>query len=147
MWSFGVICYIMLCGCPPFLHEDRFELFDMIMKGEPDFQREHWSEVSEDAIDFVHRLLCVDQGTRGTAKEMLSHRWITGRVQTREMRSSQTKLSFNSKILKTVHPVMEFRAGVSVQRRQSVSGVESSTCQVQADIEKVKRGRFASNFL
>lgn len=64
MWSFGVICYIVLCGCPPFLDDDLSGLLDKIVEGHLTFEEEHWKEVSIEAIDFCRKMLCVDQCDR-----------------------------------------------------------------------------------
>jgi serine/threonine protein kinase len=64
MWSFGVICYIVLCGCPPFLDDDISGLLDKIVEGHLTFEEEHWKEVSIEAIDFCRKMLCVDQCDR-----------------------------------------------------------------------------------
>lgn len=64
IWSFGVICYIILCGCPPFLHDDMSGLLEKILEGKCSFEEEHWKEVSIEAIDFCRKMLCVDQCDR-----------------------------------------------------------------------------------
>jgi serine/threonine protein kinase len=64
MWSFGVICYIILCGCPPFLHDDISGLLEKIVEGHLTFEEEQWKEVSIEAIDFCRKMLCVDQCDR-----------------------------------------------------------------------------------
>jgi serine/threonine protein kinase len=64
MWSFGVICYIILCGCPPFLDDSLSGLLDKIVVGQLTFAEEHWKEVSIEAIDFCRKMLCVDQCDR-----------------------------------------------------------------------------------
>lgn len=154
MWSFGVICYIMLCGCPPFMHEDTFELFELILTGKLTFQEEQWKEVSAAAIDFVRHLLVVDQTNRWTAAQMLSHQWITMGEQAserRHMRTSQTRLSFNSSMLKQAHPMMEFNSAV-VSRRRSVS-VERPSAYSSLErggderYQRDRKGRFATTFL
>ena len=35
MWSLGVVAYVMLCGFPPFYHEDEHEMFAMVLISAP----------------------------------------------------------------------------------------------------------------
>ena len=46
------------------------------MRGIYEFHPEYWSKVSEEAKDFVTRLLTVDMNTRMTAEEALLHPWV-----------------------------------------------------------------------
>eukprot|EP00013_Stygamoeba_regulata_P026867 CAMPEP_0177655894 /NCGR_PEP_ID=MMETSP0447-20121125/15240_1 /TAXON_ID=0 /ORGANISM="Stygamoeba regulata, Strain BSH-02190019" /LENGTH=296 /DNA_ID=CAMNT_0019159903 /DNA_START=29 /DNA_END=919 /DNA_ORIENTATION=+ len=78
LWSIGVITYILLCGFPPFYNDSLPDLFEQIMKAEYDFPEEYWSEVSEDAKDFIRRLLQVDPTARMTTKEASAHSWLQG---------------------------------------------------------------------
>ena len=49
---------------PPFFHEDNFELFEIIKKGQYDFDAPVWENVSEEAKDFIAGLLIVDPSKR-----------------------------------------------------------------------------------
>jgi serine/threonine protein kinase len=61
MWSIGVITYILLCGFPPFFGDSMPALFEQILQGRYDYPQDYWGDVSEDAIDFIDRLLVVDR--------------------------------------------------------------------------------------
>jgi calcium/calmodulin-dependent protein kinase I len=76
IWSLGVVCYIMLCGCPPFQGESS-KIFDQIKAGSYDFHEEQWSRVSPLAVDMVSRMLTVNQQERWTTEQLLIHPWIT----------------------------------------------------------------------
>lgn len=78
MWSIGVITYILLCGFPPFYNEKLQLLFEQIMKADYDFPEDYWSDISNDAKDFIRKLLVVDPTKRMTGKDALKHRWLTG---------------------------------------------------------------------
>jgi len=78
MWSAGVICYILLCGFPPFYHENIPLLFESIMKADYDYPAEYWDHISDDAIDFIDSLLVVDPKKRASATQALKHKWLTG---------------------------------------------------------------------
>ena len=70
--------FILLSGTPPFYHEDNFELFEIIKKGEYDFGAPAWKEVSAEAKDLIKKLLVIDPNNRITAKGIREHAWITG---------------------------------------------------------------------
>jgi len=78
MWSLGVILYILLCGFPPFYHENTQQLYKQIKKGEYDMPDPYWTDISDSAKSLVRGLLTVDPKKRLTGKQVLSHPWITG---------------------------------------------------------------------
>lgn len=78
IWSIGVITYILLCGYPPFHHDNQPRLFQMIKAGEYEFDEQYWDEVSEEAKDLIRRMLTVDSKQRATAQELLQHPWVVG---------------------------------------------------------------------
>ena len=79
VWAAGVIAYILLCGYPPFvsMNNDNDELFDLILKGSFEFLHQYWSTVSEEAKDFISKLLVVNQHKRLTSLEALRDSWIS----------------------------------------------------------------------
>lgn len=76
LWSLGVITYILLCGYPPFFHQNNTELFRKIMAGRFQFDRPWWDNVSEKAKDFIKKLLVLDPTQRWTASQALGHPFI-----------------------------------------------------------------------
>eukprot|EP00435_Cladocopium_sp_Y103_P018078 s900_g4.t1 len=77
IWSCGVICYILLCGYPPFYGEKDKEILARVKKGEVKFDPADWSDVSSDAIDFIKLMLTYDPNTRPSAGDLLTHKWLT----------------------------------------------------------------------
>jgi len=77
MWAVGLIAYILLCGFPPFVGDSVAELLEKIMSAKVDYPVEYWSVVSNDAKDFVYRLLVADPDTRLTAEAALKHPWLS----------------------------------------------------------------------
>uniref|UniRef100_A0A0A9DPB0 Calcium-dependent protein kinase, isoform AK1 n=1 Tax=Arundo donax TaxID=35708 RepID=A0A0A9DPB0_ARUDO len=71
IWSAGVILYILLCGVPPFWAETEQGVAQAILRGNIDFKREPWPNVSENAKDLVRRMLEPDPKLRLTAKQVL----------------------------------------------------------------------------
>ncbi|XP_033625176.1 serine/threonine-protein kinase DCLK1-like isoform X2 [Asterias rubens] len=79
MWATGVICYILLCGFPPFrsLDRDQEELFEIIQSGEFVYLSPYWDNISDSAKDLIDHLLVVSRRKRYTAKQVMKHPWIT----------------------------------------------------------------------
>lgn len=77
MWSVGVVLYILLCGFPPFYHEETKKLYRMIKKGEFGFPAPYWTDISKEAKDLVQRLLTVQPDKRATPDDVLNHPWIS----------------------------------------------------------------------
>eukprot|EP00913_Durusdinium_trenchii_P031564 g29556.t1 len=77
IWSCGVICYILLCGYPPFYGEKDKDILAMVKKGAVKFDPADWSDVSSDAIDFIKLMLTYDPKTRPSAGDLLTHKWLT----------------------------------------------------------------------
>jgi serine/threonine protein kinase len=50
-------------------------MFREIRTAHYEFSDEYWSRISDDAKDFIRRLLKVDPSERMTAHEALKHRW------------------------------------------------------------------------
>eukprot|EP00698_Gefionella_okellyi_P008828 TRINITY_DN2210_c0_g1_i1.p1 TRINITY_DN2210_c0_g1~~TRINITY_DN2210_c0_g1_i1.p1 ORF type:complete len:363 (+),score=39.83 TRINITY_DN2210_c0_g1_i1:75-1091(+) len=76
LWSIGVILYILLCGFPPFYHDNNALLFAAIKKGEYDFPSPYWDKISDSAKSLVRGLLTVDPKQRFTVDNVLAHPWI-----------------------------------------------------------------------
>jgi len=76
IWSIGVITYVLLCGFPPFYGDSQKDLFENIMKGNYDFPDPEWKYVSDEAKDFIKKILVVNADDRATAEECLNHPWI-----------------------------------------------------------------------
>lgn len=76
LWSIGVITYVVLWGYPPFFGNDAKELFINIYNVNYEFWDEDWGFISEEAKDFISRLLIKDPKQRMNVDEALSHPWI-----------------------------------------------------------------------
>jgi len=76
LWSIGVITYLLLCGYPPFYGESLPEVFEQILKGQFEFNAPYWDNISNDAKDFIRKLLMVDPVKRMSAEQTLNHPWL-----------------------------------------------------------------------
>lgn len=79
MWSVGVICYVLLSGLSPFMGETDIETMANVTVAKYDFDDEAFNEISEDAKDFIQKLLVKDKESRPGATECLRHRWLARR--------------------------------------------------------------------
>ncbi|CAB9508228.1 activated protein kinase catalytic subunit alpha-1 [Seminavis robusta] len=75
-WSAGIIAYMLLGGYAPFDGEDDREVLQSVVSGCLQFNEEVWDDVSEEAIDFIAKLLEKDEEKRVTAEEALQHPWL-----------------------------------------------------------------------
>ena len=76
-WSCGVLMYIMLCGEPPFQGETEEEIFANIKKGKISFSQPEFSNVSDNCIDLIKKLLAPNKNIRIKASEALRHPFFT----------------------------------------------------------------------
>nr|CAD7587353.1 unnamed protein product [Timema genevievae] len=80
MWSLGVTTYVLLTGFSPFGGETDQETFCNISRAQLDFPEELFEDVSEQAQDFIRKMLVRDPTARPTAKECLRHPWFTSQI-------------------------------------------------------------------
>nr|XP_045598575.1 serine/threonine-protein kinase 17A-like [Procambarus clarkii] len=78
MWSVGVLTYVLLTGHSPFGGDTKQETFLNISQGQVDFPKELFCDVSDQAIDFITRLLVVNPSCRLTVDEAIQHQWLKG---------------------------------------------------------------------
>jgi len=89
IWSIGVICYILLCGYPPFYGDSDRQIFDSVRSGYFDFPSPEWDNISDNAKDFVCYLLQKDPSQRPTADQALDHNWIKSQYSSTVQHGSQ----------------------------------------------------------
>jgi len=78
LWSCGVIAYVLLCGYSPFLANTQAGLFERIIRAEYSFPDPEWTDISEEAKDFIRGLLVKEPKKRATARDCLQHPWLSG---------------------------------------------------------------------
>ncbi|XP_048465030.1 myosin light chain kinase 3-like [Rhincodon typus] len=77
MWSLGVITYMLLSGLSPFLGDDDSETLNNILFCKWDLDDAEFENVSEDAKEFISKLLIKEKGWRISANEALKHPWLS----------------------------------------------------------------------
>ena len=77
MWAVGVITYMLLSSHRPFYHKRRKVMIDRIMRVEYNFDKHYWDPVSDEAKDFINKLLVLDPKQRMDATHALKHVWLS----------------------------------------------------------------------
>ncbi|XP_010161528.1 myosin light chain kinase family member 4, partial [Antrostomus carolinensis] len=77
MWSVGVIAYMLLSGLSPFLGDNDNETLNNILSCSWDFEDEEFRDVSDEAKDFISKLLIKEKCWRISATAALKHPWLT----------------------------------------------------------------------
>ncbi|KAL7856817.1 hypothetical protein SRHO_G00157160 [Serrasalmus rhombeus] len=95
MWALGVISYILLSGSMPFDQRSRPRLFKAILWGSYSFHGEPWSSVSNQAKDFIERLLSLNPEQRMTAEQALKHPWLVTKAAGLSKRNLHRPISQN----------------------------------------------------
>ncbi|XP_072220414.1 uncharacterized protein mylk4a [Leuresthes tenuis] len=80
MWSLGVITYMLLSGLCPFLGDDDNQTLNNILACKWSFEEQEFVDTSEEAKDFIRRLLIVNKSWRMGASETLRHPWLSDPV-------------------------------------------------------------------
>ncbi|XP_061547595.1 myosin light chain kinase, smooth muscle-like isoform X2 [Phycodurus eques] len=128
MWSIGVICYILLSGLSPFMGDNDNETLANVTSATWDFEDEAFDEISDDAKDFITRLLKKDMKARLSCHQCLEHTWLkqdTNTMKTKKLsKERMKKYILRRKWQKTGHAVraigrlssMAMMAGVHAKR-------------------------------
>ncbi|KDQ64634.1 hypothetical protein JAAARDRAFT_28272 [Jaapia argillacea MUCL 33604] len=77
-WALGVVSYEFLYGIPPFHAETPERVFENILSGHIEWH-EDWIEFTDEARDFMQRLMFLDPSRRlgaNGANEVKSHPWL-----------------------------------------------------------------------
>merc|ERR1712010_116627 len=78
VWSLGVIAYISLCGFPPFPLDMAAGSVQKVKTANFSYPAPHWNEVSQEARDFINKMIVVNVDDRATMDQVLAHPWLAG---------------------------------------------------------------------
>lgn len=96
MWSLGVITYMLLSGLCPFLGDDDNQTLNNILACKWNFEEQEFSDTSEQAKDFISRLLIVNKSWRMPAAEAMRHPWLSDPVLHHNLNTKKTLKSRRS---------------------------------------------------
>uniref|UniRef100_A0A8D1E5B5 Protein kinase domain-containing protein n=1 Tax=Sus scrofa TaxID=9823 RepID=A0A8D1E5B5_PIG len=77
MWSVGVITYMLLSGLSPFLGDTDAETLNNILACRWDLEDAEFQDVSEEAREFISKLLIKEKSWRISASKALKHPWLS----------------------------------------------------------------------
>ena len=105
LWSLGVIAYLMLSGSLPFDdRESEEEIARKTVSEDPPYKGSIWKKISNEAKDFIKKLLVKNPEKRMNVKEALQHEWfrkfegqvIQVRRESRDVRKSDFEIYTNT---------------------------------------------------
>uniref|UniRef100_A0A673ANV7 Myosin light chain kinase, smooth muscle n=1 Tax=Sphaeramia orbicularis TaxID=375764 RepID=A0A673ANV7_9TELE len=144
MWSIGVICYILLSGLSPFMGDNDNETLSNVTSATWDFEDEAFDEISDNAKDFITKLLKKDMKARLSCAQCFEHPWLkqdTNTMKAKKLsKERMKKYILRRKWQKTGHAVraigrlssMAMMAGVSAKKGSPTEGLTTlftlSTC-------------------
>jgi len=76
VWSCGVICYILLCGVPPFYGETDAVILSSVKKGDYEFPSPEWDGVSPAGKSVIDKMLTLDQEKRPSFETLIKDQWF-----------------------------------------------------------------------
>ncbi|RWS15514.1 twitchin-like protein, partial [Dinothrombium tinctorium] len=76
MWAVGVLAYVLLSGLSPFAGDNDIETLKNVKACDWSFDDEAFKNISEEAKDFIRKLLTRKTDKRMTAHQCLEHPWL-----------------------------------------------------------------------
>mmetsp|Transcript_91352 Transcript_91352/g.200132 ORF Transcript_91352/g.200132 Transcript_91352/m.200132 type:complete len:471 (+) Transcript_91352:78-1490(+) len=110
IWSCGVICYILVCGYPPFYGDTDLDILNRVKGGSFDFPSPDWDQNSRELKDFISKMLTFDSAKRPSAEDLFSHPWLVNSFATtdrlikfdKNVAANMRKFRFSSRLKKVV---------------------------------------------
>lgn len=78
IWGLGVIAYLLVSGgVSPFFASSNYKIMSNILNCDYNFNQPNFALLSNDATDFISKLLVSDPKERYSASDCLKHPWLT----------------------------------------------------------------------
>jgi len=78
MWGVGVISYLLVSGgLSPFWAGNRYRTMAKTLSCDYSFEAQNFNHISQNAKDFISKLLVLDPEVRMSANDCLNHPWLT----------------------------------------------------------------------
>lgn len=141
LWAIGVIAYALLSSEKPFYHKNKRCMVDLIMRGKVKFDSPVWSTISDDAKDFVQKLIVVDPKIRLDGPTALLHPWIVNREQVGdELPSKEVLASIKGSLIAYQHTSVLKKLALKVIAHRSTSKEIAQLRKVFESFDTVKNG-------
>ncbi|XP_074607572.1 uncharacterized protein LOC141860382 isoform X3 [Acropora palmata] len=130
MWSVGVIAYILLSGLSPLLGDDDNETLTNVTAADWDFDDESLDVISDQAKDFISKLMVKNPRKRNTVAQCLQHDWMKGsasanavKIDTKKLRQFLAKRRWQKSVnaLVAVRRLSSLKPFTNVKSRPSVA--------------------------
>lgn len=117
MWSVGVICYVLLSGLSPFMGDTDIETMANVTIAKYDFDDEVFNDISDDAKDFIGKLLVKEKEARLTPQQCLEHKWIKSATATTLSKKRLKRYVIKKRWIKAVNTIIFLqRMGAKLDR-------------------------------
>ncbi|CAD8128593.1 unnamed protein product [Paramecium sonneborni] len=129
IWSCGVILYTLMSGKPPFNGTNIDDLYKNIKQGSVDFNGSEWKDVTEEAKNFILKMLVVDPAKRISAEQGLKDPWIINnqRIQKINPQNLQNLESFHnkSKLASAILQLISTQIMNSKEKKELIEGFKA----------------------
>jgi calcium/calmodulin-dependent protein kinase I len=71
LWAIGVMTFFLLSGYLPFQTHNSIAEINLVLKADFSFDKRYWGDVSDQAKDFISKLIVVDPRKRMNVLEAL----------------------------------------------------------------------------
>jgi len=153
VWSCGVLCYIIICGFPPFYGDRDADILKMVKEGKFDFPSPDWDTVSKEGKNFISQMLTYDPDKRPSAGRLLQDTWLKrtpsgGGTVCKELGSRLRKFTGESKMKKVALTVIaqQMREEDIKEMKETFNSLDvnkDGTLAINEILEGMKKHRLA----
>ncbi|CDS41841.2 expressed conserved protein [Echinococcus multilocularis] len=138
MWAVGVLSYILLSGISPFAGSDTMNTLRNVSRASYDFGDDAFRDVSDNAKDFISKLLIKAPEKRMSVFEALNHPWLNTEI------TDDQRRRIPSKRYNAVRQQMHERIGDSWDRKPAIGHLSnySSIRRLKRDDYKIYSTHF-----